>query len=337
LREALPARHLVYGLRLLANVPIPGLKILDTLHGETDVDVLLKNTSCALPLFSPSSEIFYTSPHINPEGNPILRVGMLDKNHFIFYYSDDLRFAVDRDGHEVVGDWPENYSLEDAATYLVGPVLGFVLRLRGILPLHASCVAMDGRAIALLGAPGAGKSTTAAGFARMGYPIVSEDVVALSERENSFWVQPGYPRVNLWPASVEAMFGTQDALPVITPGWGKRFLAVDKNGLLFQHEPLPLSEIYFLSVRDSDSRAPVIEPLEGMAALMTLVTNTYVNYVLDDAMRSLEFDVLGRLVLSVPVMSVRPSADSTHLAELCNGIAADARKRRIAMLAERAK
>jgi hypothetical protein len=324
-------------MRLLANVPIPSLKILDTLHSETDVHVLLKEKSRALPLFSGSSEIFYISPHVNPEGNPILRVGMLDKNHFIFFYSDDLRFAVARDGHEVVGDWPENYSLEDAATYLVGPILGFVLRLRGILPLHASCVAVDGRAIALLGAPGAGKSTTAAAFARLGYPIVSEDVVALSERGNSFWVQPGYPRINLWPSSVETMFGAEDALPVVTPAWGKRFLAVDENGLLFQHEPLPLSAIYFLSVRNSDSQTPVIESVEGMLALMTLVTNTYVNYILDDAMRSREFDVLGRLVLSVPVMSVRPSADSAHLAELCNGIAGHARKRQTAMLAERGK
>jgi hypothetical protein len=331
----LPARHLVYGIRLLANTPLPGLQILETLGTEVDVEIRLKEKPCSLPIFSDSSTIFYTSPYKNAEGNPILRVGDLDKNYLIFFYSDGLRFAVARDGREVIGDWPDDFSLEDAATFLVGPVLGFVLRLRGIVPLHASCVAVDGRAIALLGAPGAGKSTTAAAFARLGYPIVSEDVVALDERDNSFWVQPGYPRINLWPASVEALFGAEDALPVVTPTWGKRYLAVDQNGLQFQRQPLQLSAIYFLSERDSDKRNPAIKPLEGMAALMTLVPNTYVNYVLDDAMRSREFDVLGRLVSTVPLLSVRASSDSAHLEELCNGIADDERERRAAMMAER--
>ena len=332
----MPARHLVYGLRLLANTPLPGLPIVHYSFSETEVEIQLKVQSRPLNLFSESSKIFYSSPYKNAQGDPILRVGMLDKNFLIFFYSDSLRFAIARNGKEVVGDWPADYSLEDAATYLLGPVLGFVLRLRGVVPLHASCVAVDGRAIALLGAPGAGKSTTAAAFARLGYPIVSEDVVALSERDHSFWVQPGYPRINLWPASVEALFGAEDALPLVTPAWGKRYLAVDQNGLQFQSQPLPLSAIYFLGERDSDKRNPIIEPLEGMAALMTLVPNTYVNYVLDAAMRTREFDVLGRLVSKVPVLSVRASADSAHIEELCNGIAEDERDRRAAMIAARA-
>ena len=333
----MPSSYFVYGLRLLANVPLPGLPIVSMPHSETEVRILLKEKSRILPLFSTSSEIFYSSPYCNDEGKPVLRVGMLDKNSFIFFYSDGLRFALARDGREVVGDWPDDYSLEDAATYLLGPVLGFVLRLRGIVPLHASCVAMDGRAIAFLGAPGAGKSTTAAAFARLGYPVVSEDVVALSDNGDSFSVQPGYPRINLWPESVEAMFGAEDALPLVTPDWGKRFLAVGQEGLLFQRESLPLSAIYFLGERDSQTRIPIIAPLEGMAALMTLVENTYVNYVLDDSMRSHEFDVLGRLVSKVPVLSVRASNDSAHLPDLCRRIAEDAGERLNTQFSEHAK
>ncbi len=324
----MPVSHFVYGLRLLANVPIPGLSISSPPHDENDVQIHLKVESRPLPLFSESSHFFYSSPYNDADGNPILRVRMLDKNHFIFFYSDDLRIAVARDGREIVADWPDNYSVEDAATYILGPILGFVLRLRGILPLHASSVAVDDRAIALLGAPGAGKSTTAATFARMGYSVISEDIVTLDERGDSFWVQSGYPRINLWPSSVLAMFGAEDALPVVTPAWGKRYLALGHAGLQFQSEPLPLSAIYFLDARDSDSRMPIIEPLEGIAALMTLVSNTYVNYVLDSGMRSHEFDVLGRLVSKVPVISIRASADYAHLSDLCNGIAADSRMRR---------
>lgn len=331
----MPAQHLVYGLRLLANIPLPGVPIVDAPFSESEVQVRLKDGLCPLPLSPASHKIFYSSQYTDDEGETLLRVGMLDNNHFIFFYLGGLRFAIARNGREVIADWPDDYSLEDAATYLLGPILGFVLRLRGILPLHASCVAVDDRAIAILGPPGAGKSTTAATFARLGYPIVSEDVVALSEHGDSFLVQPGYPRINLWPSSVEAIFGAKDALPIVTPAWGKRFLAVDENGLRFQKQSLPLSAIYFLGPRDSEVRSPVIEPIEGPWAVMILVANTYVNYILDDAMRSHEFDVLGRLIQCVPVLSVRPSPDTAHISDMCNAIAEDARERRTGEQAER--
>ena len=130
----MPAGYFLYGLRILSNIPIPSLSDLSRNHQDNliDVELRLKEKPRAVPHFSDSVEIFYSSPHRNAEGDPILRVGNLDNDRFIFFYSDDLRFSIARDGHEVVSDWPDDYSLEDAATYLLGPILGFVLRLRGL-------------------------------------------------------------------------------------------------------------------------------------------------------------------------------------------------------------
>src|SRR5215469_301127 len=66
----------------------------------------------------------------------------------------------DQAGAEVRARWAAASTFEDAVTYLLGPVLGFVLRLRGRTCLHASAVAVGGQAIALAGSSGAGKSTT---------------------------------------------------------------------------------------------------------------------------------------------------------------------------------
>ena len=130
--------------------------------------------------------------------------------------------------------WPDSSTLEDAATYLLGPVLGFVLRLRGITCLHASAVAVGDRAIALMGPANAGKSTTAAGFSRMGFPVLADDIVALSEPDEILRVQPAYPQLRLWPESAAFLYGSADALPRLTPTWDKRALDLTQNGCRFQ-------------------------------------------------------------------------------------------------------
>jgi hypothetical protein len=190
--------------------------------------------------------------------------------------------------------------------------------------LHASAIALDDRAIVLFGLAGAGKSTTAAAFALRGLSVLSDDVAVLTDLGHRFLVQPGYPRINLWPDSVRTLFGSEDALPRITPTWDKRYLALDQNGRRFQSSPLPLGAIYILGDREAELSAPVIEEVVGGEAIMTLVANTYVNYLLDRDMRAREFDVLSRLLAGVPVRRVRPTPDTSKIFALCESITSDA-------------
>jgi len=254
-----------------------------------------------------------------------LRVGMLPGGgYFGFFYEDGARFAVSHDGREIWADWPDGYAIEDACTYLMGPVLGFVLRLRGVTCLHASAVAINDRAIALVGSSEAGKSTTAAAFAKCGYAVISDDVIALDCRGDQFLVQPGYPRLNLWPDSVRALFGSPDALPRITPTWDKRYLNLDRDGFRFETRLLPLSAVYLLDRRELGDLFCPIEQVAPSPAMMTLLANTYVNYLLDAEMRRRDFNVLSRLLTAVPVRSVRAPDDSSRLCALCETIARNA-------------
>ncbi len=324
--------HFLYGLKIASSLPLPGLPAQPRKSQQVDVQIRLKENSEFLrTLFELPNDYHYTSPDCGTDGDPNLRVGTLASGKYYgFFYSDGARFAVSHEGREIWADWPENYTLEDTCTYLIGPVIAFVLRLRGAVCLHASSISIGGRALALLGAPGAGKSTTAAGFAGLGYTVVSDDVVVLADEGIRFLVQPGYPRINLWPDSVRVLFGSEDALPKITPTWGKRYLALDQSGHRFQSGPLPLRAIYILGEREAGLTSPVIEELSGSAALTSLIANTYVHYLLDRDMQRRDFDVLSRVVAHVPVRKVRPVADPTKLSALCESIAADARETLIA-------
>ena len=320
------APYVLYGLQLAANTSLPGLSERhDT--DPLDLRIWLKDLSTLPSPFPDAVEIFHTSSTLTAEGEPNLCAGIFpDGKCLAFLYGDGPRFAVDRQGQAVWADWPEGYTLEDACTYLFGPVMGFVLRLRGTVCLHASAVAIGDRAVALVGLPGAGKSTTAAAFACSGFPLFSDDVVALVDKGARFLVQLGYPRVNLWPDSVCRLFGSEDALPRITPTWDKRYLPLGQNGYRFASNPLPLGAIYILDSRDPTLTAPVLEAVSRKEALMTLVANTYVNYLLDRSMRRTEFDVLSRIVSRIPVRRVRPRDEPSAILELCGAIADDARR-----------
>lgn len=317
--------HVAYGLRLAASTSLPGLPV--CFEGDFDLRIRLQEQATFSWECTESADPGNFSSCDPSYSRPNLRLGTLPGGAYLgLFYGDGARFAVERAGREVWADWPENYALEDACTYLVGPVMGLVLRLRGTVCLHSSAVAIDGRAIALLGAPGAGKSTTAAVFARSGFPVLSDDIVALADKGTSFLVQPGYPRLNLWPDSVRELFGSEAALPRITPTWDKRYLPLDQNGHRFVSRPLPLGAIYILYGRDSALTAPVIEELSGKEAFMALVANTYVNHLLDQDMRRAEFDVLTRIVSEIPIRKVRSIAEPSAIFHLCERIGADAAK-----------
>ena len=237
------------------------------------------------------------------------------RRFFQLEYEDGTKFLLDCSARQVWGQPGPGLSHDDLCVYLLGPVMGFVLRQRGITALHASAVALQQRAIALVGAAGAGKSTTAAALALRGWPVLCEDVCALRDA-GQFQVLPAYPRVCLWPDSAEFLFSSRESLPLIVAGWGKRFLPLDGSRAHFASVPIPLAAVFLLSERSDVLSAPVIEPISQRDALLQLVQNTYMNWYLDARQRADEFDVLTRLVSSVECFRVIPSSDPARLTGL---------------------
>ncbi len=315
--------HKIYGLRLCANHPIPGLES-SPAAWPWDAQVFLGSMPSGLIKIEHSDATpWYVSDYRDEHGTPSLKIWK-DSNggYYRMSYSDGTEFLLDEQGARIWATWPDRSTLEDTAVCLLGPVLGFVLCLRRILCLHASAIAVGGRAIAIVGPPGAGKSTTAAAFAQLGYPVLSDDIVALSD-EHPVLVQPGYARVRLWPDAVEALYGSSDALPRLTPTWDKRYLDLTAENYRFQRQPLPLAAVYILAERSDNAVTPSIGTIPSRAGLMALVANTYANKLLDAAMRAREFAVLCRLLTEVPVREVTPHADSSRLPRLCRAILDD--------------
>lgn len=103
-------------------------------------------------------------------------------------------------------------------------------------------------------------------------------------------------------------------------------MELDRDGCCFETTPRPLAAIYVLGERDATIREATIEEVHGVKAITMLLANTYVNYLLDRAMRRREFDLLGRLVGSVPVRRVRSPAEVSAVFSICEAIADDVKR-----------
>ncbi len=204
-----------------------------------------------------------------------------------------------------------------------GSHIGIAPPLAGRVCLHASAVEVNGACVVFVGCEGAGKSTTAAAFARLGSPVLSDDIVALVEQEGRFHCYPAYPRVNLWPSSVKLLYGSEDALPLITAGWEKRFLGLGQEGMpKFSERALPVRAIYVFG-NPADAAERCVESLSQKDALLILVANTYAANFLDAKQRGEEFELLSRLVAEVPIRKVNPRRGLISIDALCELINQD--------------
>lgn len=323
MRPAAPARYRLYGLCVETDRSLPGLA---PVQGAGAPALRVWVGRVPAEIFPPQAgeEPWYVSPRTTPADEPTLVVHRRADGAFRLRYADGCAYHVNAAGTCVACTWPAHFTVEDAATYLLGPVFGLVLRLRGVPALHASAVAVDGVAVALAGPAGAGKSSTAAALAARGHPLVADDVLGLLAAEEGILAQPAYPHLRLWPDIVPALYGPGAELPPITPNWDKRGVRLDGA---FHPDPLPLGAVYLLGRREA-ADAPRLERLGGVEAVLALVPNVYVGWFPDRAAQARELEALGRLARTVPVVRAVPHADPARLGALCAMIEADARRPR---------
>lgn len=297
-----------YGLILQSNLAIPGLQTISN-FSQIDVNINLK----------------YPLENILKQDDCWQKIHYLD-------FKDGSIYLVDKKANQVWGNWRKDETLESATTYLTGPILGFILSLKKVTCLHASAVNINGKAIVFTGDSNAGKSTLAGIFAKRGFSVLSDDIVAITPHNSHFLIQPAYPRVRLWSSSVIALYNHQEALPKIAPQhptWDKRYL--DLNQLnLYQSQPLPLKRIYVIGDRENplgdrfnNTNVPRIESIPSKETMINLVKNTYATYEFDKQLQIRDFQVFGEIAKQVKIKRLISHTNPQYLDQLCDIILED--------------
>jgi hypothetical protein len=172
-------------------------------------------------------------------------------------------------GDSIVIDPAPDADERELRVFLLGSAFGALLHQRGLLPLHANCVEIAGRAVAFLGRSGAGKSTLAHWFQSEGHAVLADDVSAIAPGEPPLAL-PGVPRLRLWQDALDAAGLDTDAYPRSFAGHDK----FDVPAAAARRKPLPLGACYLLA-EAADGEPHGVTRLVGLDASEALIANTY--------------------------------------------------------------
>lgn len=313
----------LYGLRVSVDRPLLGLDPASELGGvDVEVETMVgapAEEALPEPVEWETLDAFYTYFRLDRgagASGTYLRLHYADEPHAV-------TFVIGPGGERIWVSWSEGAPFHDVNTLLQGPILGRTLRMRGVQVLHAGALVVDGQAFCLVGNKGAGKSTTTTAFARLGYPVITDDLAALTLADAGPLVQPGLTRVRLRPDVTEGLGERADLTPIWSKEYPNQKYYLDLSGEGERvTEPVPLKVIYVLGRRDPGIE-PSIEPVPRGGALIELVAYSYAGSVLSPAQRAAEFVALGELVATVPVRHVHRAEGLDALPGICSAILDD--------------
>jgi hypothetical protein len=194
--------------------------------------------------------------------------------------------------------WPAPGLTDDTREHLfINQVLPLLQGRSGLLVLHASAVAIEGRAVAFVGRSGCGKSTLATAFGAGGFPFLADDGLVVTERDGICMAQPSHPSIRLWNDSREALVPPEAACAGPVSYTDKARLLAGA-GLPHFESPLPLGAVCFLGQDEvGDTR---IRRLSGGGLLSECVQHSFLLEPDDPEVLERHFSTVASFTNAVP-------------------------------------
>lgn len=161
----------------------------------------------------------------------------------------------------------------DDPHYLAHLVLDHIvprwLALHGDVVLHAGAVVSPrGRAIALIGDPGQGKSTMTTALGLAGWSILGDDACRLVHRSDGWHAHPSYPGTRLLSDSRRELVPKAPSTPMVESGDKHRIIP----DIALATAPSRLAAVVELG---SDSTSPSVQPMSFSQATASLARHSF--------------------------------------------------------------
>jgi hypothetical protein len=194
--------------------------------------------------------------------------------------------------------------LGEIRSFLHSVIFAVMFFRRGLLPLHASAVKVQGRVFAFMGMSGAGKSSLAAYLGRRGYQVIADDLTLLNRTKNGITkVTPCAPWLKLWQDALDGFGMPREGLNPVA-GKHTKYLLPLADAASDVDQSLPLGGLFVLETGTAD--AVELLPLAGAAAVTALMDYTYPRPLVHKLRGDAElFKRCGDVLGTVPVSTFR--------------------------------
>lgn len=165
----------------------------------------------------------------------------LEADSFLLHTPEGLSYFYRKgDGITISRDAATDVSEEQLR--LNGSVYSAVACINGLVPIHASAVAHDGKVFAFTGPSGSGKSTLIAALGKLGLPMLCDDTLVLDLADpDQVICLPGHKRLKLSAEALE-LTGAEGA-DKVGADIDKYYAEAPAGDVM---TPLPLAELIFL-------------------------------------------------------------------------------------------
>ncbi len=240
-----------FGLRIDSEIMLPELSIAE----DGPADVQIRYGEVPDKLDTPLDEAYFFQA---------------SAGEFLFKVEGVANYYI-TNGEQIIVQPSSQLNFRTIKLYLLGTAIGVLLMQRGIVPIHGSTVAINGCGVIFTGVSGAGKSTMAAALHKKGYPLLADDISAVTcDQDGIFRVQPGYPQQKLCQASADIIDINTQAYDRISEDRNKYAIPVSAG---FRKLPVPIAGVYIINVNQCADLS--IVPFKGIAKLAIIMGNTY--------------------------------------------------------------
>ncbi len=205
------------------------------------------------------------------------------------------------DGSEVRAHSSAEVTDDDLALLIESAILGGAMRLMGHACLHATVLTANGRAVALMGQSGAGKSSLAWALLRQGCRLLSDDFGAFVLCDDAVLAQPGRTKLRLWPDVTKRFTVWTASVERLYPLVAELGKLVVNDPEAVETSPTRLHAIYLLSQRDAGLSEPLIADIQPCDRLVALASNLYGSIGPGTEARRRELTTLAKVAAAVPV------------------------------------
>lgn len=232
----------------------------------------------------------------------------------LFLNWNDIDVCQISEGKEIIVNPETGIEETFLRALILGPAMGILLHQRGRLVLHASAVNINDGAVAFMGHNGAGKSTTTASFMNSGYSLVADDILSIEFREGIPLVFPGFPRIKLWP---ESMNENMISFPIHSES-RKRSCAVPN----FPDQLVELKHVYVIE----NGEKTTLEPLSPQEALIELIRNSYCANIFQNSDQATNLGEYAKIVKQVSIKQLHIKKDLDKIPEMVHMVEEDVLK-----------